>query len=69
MPDDDIPNDHSTYNELTNEERQWLERNGYQPGELTPKQIRDEMEQDSDTDDDSGREATNADEVDGTDAK
>ena len=58
--------DDYTYNELNNEEKEWLRRNGYEPGELTPQEVRRQMEADSDTDDDSI--GVIGDEADGTDA-
>ena len=57
-----------TYNELSNEEKEWVRRNGYQPGELTPQEVRREMEEDSDTDDNSDAVGEIGDEIDGTDA-
>lgn len=68
-PDDDIRgSDDYTYNELTNDEKEWLRRNGYQPGELTPQEIRREMEADRDTDENSEAVGEIGDEMDGTDA-
>ena len=66
-PDDDIrASDDYTYNELTNEEKEWLRRNGYQPGELSAKEVRQLMEADRDTDADNI--GVIGDEMDGTDA-
>lgn len=68
-PDDDIrASDDYTYNELTNEEKEWLQRNGYRPGELTPQEIRREMEADRDSDENSEAVGEIGDEMDGTDA-
>lgn len=66
-PDDGSTTDF-TYNELTNDEKAWLARNGYAPGELSVKEVRDQMADDSDSDDNSEVEGEIADEVDGTDA-
>ncbi len=38
MPSDD---QHYTYNELSNEDRELLLRNGYRPGELPPEEERE----------------------------
>jgi len=70
MPsNDDIraSNDY-TYNELTNEEKEWLSRNGYRPGELSNKEVRDQMAEDRDTDENSEAIGEIGDEMDGTDA-
>lgn len=68
-PDDDIrASDDYTYNELTNEEKEWLRRNGYQPGELSVKDIRRMMDEDRDTDENSEAIGEIGDEIDGTDA-
>lgn len=68
-PDDDIRgSDDYTFNELNNEEKEWLRRNGYQPGELTPQEVRREMEADRDTDENSDAIGEIGDEMDGTDA-
>lgn len=68
-PDDDIrASDDYTYNELTNEEKEWLRRNGYQPGELSVKDIRRMMDEDRDTDENSEAIGEIGDEMDGTDA-
>jgi hypothetical protein len=68
-PDDDIrASDDYTYNELTNQEKEWVQRNGYRPGELTPQEVRREMEADSDTDENSQAIGEIGDEIDGTDA-
>ena len=60
--------DNYTYNELTNEEKEWLRRNGYQPGELKSWEIREQMEADGDSDESSTAIGEIADEMDGTDA-
>ena len=57
-----------SYNELTNIEKEWVQRNGYRPGELTPQEIREQMEADSDTDANSEAVGEIGDEMDGTDA-
>lgn len=68
-PDDDIrASDNYTYNELTNEEKEWVQRNGYRPGELPPQEVRRLMEEDSDTDENSEAIGEIGDEMDGTDA-
>lgn len=68
-PDDNIrASDDYTYNELTNQEKEWLQRNGYRPGELTPQEVRREMEADRDTDENSQAVGEIGDEIDGTDA-
>ena len=73
-PDDDIRNDESTFNELRNEDRMLLMRNGHKPGELPPDEerelIKDLREQEGiDTDDaESHYEGVIGDEQDGTDA-
>lgn len=64
MADDDT----YTYNELTNDEKEWLRRNGYQPGELTVREIREQMEADRDSDENSEAIGEIGDEIDGTDA-
>lgn len=68
-PDDDIrASDDYTYNELTNEEKEWVQRNGYRPGELDIKEVRRLMEEDRDTDENSQAVGEIGDEMDGTDA-
>ena len=68
-PDDDIrAPDNYTYNELTNEEKEWLSRNGYAPGELDAKEVRRLMDEDRDTDENSEAIGEIGDEMDGTDA-
>jgi hypothetical protein len=68
-PDDNLrASDDYTYNELTNEEKEWVQRNGYRPGELDAKEVRRLMEEDSDTDENSQAIGEIGDEMDGTDA-
>ncbi len=67
-PDENGLSDDYTFNELSNEEKEWIGRNGYRPGELSALEVRQLMEEDSDTDDNSEAIGENADEVDGTDA-
>jgi hypothetical protein len=71
-PNDDIRNDHSTYNMLRNEDRALLMRHGYKPGELPPAEerelLRDLHAESDDTDDNSGVASEIGDEQDGTDA-
>jgi hypothetical protein len=67
-PDDNNPSNDYTYNEPTNEEKEWLHRNGYQPGELSVKEVRRQMEEDHDTDENSQAIGEIGDEMDGTDA-
>lgn len=68
-PDDDIrASDDYTYNELTNEEKEWVQRNGYRPGELSAREVREQMAQDRDTDENSEAIGEIGDEIDGTDA-
>ena len=68
-PDDDIrASDDYTYNELTNEEKEWVHRNGYQPGELSVQEVRRLMDEDRDTDENSEAIGEIGDEMDGTDA-
>jgi hypothetical protein len=59
-----------TYNELSNDDKQLLLSNGYIPNELRPDEARellqDLREESDDTDDDSERIGTIADENDGT---
>ena len=67
MPSDD---QHYTYNPLTNEDKELLLKNGYKPGELPSEDerelVRDLREQEDASDEDSEREGTIADEMDGT---
>ena len=68
-PDDNIrASDDYTYNELTNDEKEWISRNGYRPGELTVPEVRQMMEEDRDTDENSQAVGEIGDEMDGTDA-
>jgi hypothetical protein len=69
-PDDDIRATGSdyTYNELNNEEKEWVSRNGYRPGELSEKEVRRLMEEDRDSDENSEAIGEIGDEMDGTDA-
>jgi hypothetical protein len=67
--DQDDP--HYTYNELSNEDRELLLRNGYKPGELSPEDERDlvnDLRDEQDDDDDDGRMSSEVtdDERDGT---
>ena len=66
QPDDN----HYTFNELSNEDKQLLLSHGYRPGELQPDEerelLQDLREDTADTDDDSERVADIADEHDGT---
>lgn len=57
-----------TYNELTNNEKEWLLRNGYEPGELPIDEVRRLMQEDADTDMQSEALGEIGDERDGTDA-
>jgi hypothetical protein len=61
---------HFTFNELSNDDKELLLANGYKPGELEPEDeieiIRDLREQQDDVDDDSERTGIIADERDGT---
>lgn len=73
-PDDDIRNDRSTFNELRNEDKELLLRNGYKPGELAPeeeqellKDLRDSQDM-TDGDNDANVIGEIGDEQDGTDA-
>jgi hypothetical protein len=68
MPDDD---QHYTFNELSNEDKELLLRNGYKPGELPPEEERElirDLRDQTDGDDDSNRLSNDisADERDGT---
>ena len=68
MPDDD---QHYTYNELSNEDRELLLRNGYKPGELPPEEERElvaDLRNQTDDDEDSDRLSNDVpgDELDGT---
>jgi hypothetical protein len=67
-PTDDPGTNDFTYNPLTNDEKEWSLRNGYAPGELTTKEIRQQMEAEGDTDDNSQAVGEISDEADGTDA-
>jgi|GEM_PF-934646 len=67
-PDDDQRINDFTYNELTNEEKEWVRRNGYTPGELSPREVRRMMDEDRDTDENSEAVGEIGDEIDGTDA-
>lgn len=69
-PDDDArpTTGDYTYNELTNDEKEWLRRNGYAPGELSDKEVRRLMEDERDTDENSEAIGEIGDEMDGTDA-
>jgi hypothetical protein len=54
--DQDDP--HYTYNELSNEDRELLLRNGYKPGELPPEEERElvaDLRDELDDDEDGGR--------------
>lgn len=69
MPPDD---QHYTYNELSNEDKELLLSHGYRPGELQPDEAREllqDLREDAagDDDDDADREGTIADERDGAD--
>lgn len=62
---------HYTYNELSNEDKELLLRNGYKPGELEPEEERElirDLRDELDDDDDGGRQSGEvpADERDGT---
>lgn len=62
---------HYTYNQLSNEDRELLLRNGYKPGELPPEEQREllaDLRAQLDDDEDSGRLSSEvpADERDGT---
>ncbi|MEJ0073525.1 MAG: hypothetical protein WDN27_05640 [Candidatus Saccharibacteria bacterium] len=67
QPDDD---GQYTYNEISNDDKELLLRNGYRPGELTPNEARDLLAdlREDDDDDDSGKLSNDvsADERDGT---
>jgi hypothetical protein len=69
MSDDD---QRYTYNELNNEDKELLLRNGYKPGELPPEEEREliqDLRDQADGDEDSNRLSSDisADERDGTD--
>jgi hypothetical protein len=69
MPQDD--DQHYTYNQLSNEDKDLLLRNGYRPGELPPEEERElitDLRNQLDDDDDSDRPSTavSGDERDGT---
>jgi hypothetical protein len=68
----DTDDPHYTYNELSNEDKELLLRNGYRPGELEPEEerelVRDLREQeDDDIDNSLLSDEIPADERDGTD--
>jgi len=68
MPPDD---QHYTYNELSNEDKELLLSNGYKPGELPPEDERElitDLRNQADDDEDSNRLSSDvpADERDGT---
>lgn len=70
-PDDDIRNDNSTYNTLRNEDKELLLRHGYKPGELSPEEEREllqDLRESDDTDDNSEVMGEIGDEQDGTEA-
>lgn len=69
MPSDD--DQHYTYNQLSNEDKDLLLRNGYKPGELPPEEERElitDLRNQTDDDEDSDRPsgAVSGDERDGT---